>query len=103
MIRQNSAEYGSITRAEEKLVAAEEAKKNEIKDASTDQKATASFPYNIEQDDSMFSSKYTKLQDRKHNSETLVADKGFFVKGNEYLDEYVAATAADLPEDDMNE
>jgi hypothetical protein len=31
------------------------------------------------------------------------ADRGFFVKGDMYCDEYTAGTTANIPEDDMNE
>uniref|UniRef100_A0AC34F1J3 G domain-containing protein n=1 Tax=Panagrolaimus sp. ES5 TaxID=591445 RepID=A0AC34F1J3_9BILA len=102
--KQNSAEFGSITRAEERISAAEEARKNQIKNVVEEEKATTtSFPYNIEPDESMFDTSHLKTEEKIQDSGKLIADKGFFVQGNEYLDDYVAATAADLPEDDMNE
>ncbi|KAE9549846.1 hypothetical protein FO519_006949 [Halicephalobus sp. NKZ332] len=44
-----------------------------------------------------------KKEDASDQGEKVVPDKGFFVRGDIYQDEYIAATAADVPEDEMNE
>uniref|UniRef100_A0A7E4VWA4 G domain-containing protein n=1 Tax=Panagrellus redivivus TaxID=6233 RepID=A0A7E4VWA4_PANRE len=109
LIENEKSSYSSIHRAR-KMATSKPKTTSMASETSKMRKSTenpSSFPYQISADPSLFDNaqpESIQIQSESHpNNPKLVPDKGFFVKGDAYMDEYIAATAADVPEDEMNE
>lgn len=103
LISANPESFASIQREQERLNIKADAKlKDDLKNPTI--LPSESFPYQLKRDENLFQDSESELKFLKENVDSkIVPDKGFFVHGDMYQDEYVAATAADVPEDEMNE
>lgn len=99
---QNFNEFESIQKAIQK-VKEKKIENNFFEKKTNENESNENFPFQIKKNENIFKSTVSEefLSNRKN--ETIIPDKGFFVQGDIYKDEYIAATAAEIPEDEMNE
>jgi hypothetical protein len=96
--RDNASSFESYQRY---TAHAKELETAQLDEASRQSKAGQLFPYNSEN-----LAKFSLTADGKRPEEApavVQGDRGFFVKGDTYCDEYTEGTTTSIPEDEQNE